>query len=84
MSEVKVEYLVKELSARVDELETKNNALKAVLMATIAHLPAEVTQQARAVLKESYELSVNGAPDSLVDSFDKRQKEIESVVGSLK
>ncbi|EJA4670684.1 hypothetical protein MVR12_005713 [Escherichia coli] len=84
MSAVTVDLLIKELSARVDELEANNTALKHAFTATFSCLPAEVTQQTREILREWYELSVKGAPASVVDSFDKSLKEIETVVGSLK
>ena len=84
MTAVKVEFLIKELSARVDELEVNNKALKHALTATFACLPSEITRETKGILREWYELSVKDAPASVVDFFDKSLKEIETVVGSLK
>lgn len=83
MADVKAEYLVKELSARVDDLEVQNSAFKAILIATLSFLPKGQIADIRSVLKESHELSIRGGPASLAASLDKRQIEIEKIVGQL-
>ncbi|WP_131632008.1 hypothetical protein [Enterobacter kobei] len=80
MSEVKTELLVKELSARVDELEDKNSALKLLLAAMFALSTPEQSQQLTAYLSEWKRLNSGQTPHSV----SRRLKEIESVVGELR
>lgn len=80
MAEVKTELLIKELSARVDELEDKNAALKYLLIAMFASCTPEQSQQLRGHLSEWKRLNSDQMPDFL----HRRLKEIESVVGELK
>ena len=80
MSEVKTELLVKELSARVDELEDKNAALKLLLAAMFASSTPEQSQQLTAYLSEWKRLNSGQTPDSV----SSRLKEIESIVGELR
>ncbi|MCT4708815.1 hypothetical protein MUA04_01010 [Enterobacteriaceae bacterium H11S18] len=86
MSDIKVEYLVKELSARVDELEASNKALQRVLAATFSSLSSDSVQKVKQSLLEWSELSEKSVAASASDahSFQKTLKEIEIVVGALK
>lgn len=83
MSDVSPELLIKELSARLEELETKNKAHEIILNTLVVSFTREQKNVLISNLKSKFDLAINQGALGLRETFESQKKAVESVVGRL-